>query len=386
VKNIENRFSVLLKTILIGFLVVLVLVFDKNIERIIIVFLTYLVSSTLRNKRISFIFLRTFFLGLITGLIIGNFFLYIYISNQTDFQGKNYNTGNKRIDKPAVVLLAKGESKNYNPILILKNLYKEKGYINKGIIPYNAFLHKIAYEELGSSIYNDICEKICQLLQENLGYDYDVFMTYLNTNPKLINELEGFSERYDKIILIPLFLYESEEYNKLKEIVNKKLLYSQTKLESTSFLWESEKLAKQIAVKASNIISSNNRSLTGIILFESSSSNNVNEKKHFLNRIIFNLEKYEFESNKIRIMEKINSSKFIKNNVNRLQEMGIGRIIIINCSDIIDDIKNMKEIINIIDKVSKTEGIQIDYISGWGIGEDLLNELEYQTRIVNLTD
>ncbi len=153
-------------------------------------------------------------------------------------------------------------------------------------------------------------------------------------------------------------------------------------METTPLLWESEKLPKQIALKMANIIESKNRSMTGVILMRSDKIPNIKQENEFLSKIIENMNRYEFDSSKILISETNNLSKTIKKNVHRLQEKGVSKIIIISTSNLVDDINTKRNINHIINNIN--ENINIQYVDGWGIGEDLINELEYKARIVNL--
>lgn len=386
-KSIKFRFFVFVKAILLGLLIILFLIFNKNIERILLISTTIVIYSLLQEKEIDLNFFNIIIVGIFIGVIVGNLTVYWYINNREDnMQEKKFHIAiqENTDSKTAVVLIARGEGENFNPISILKDIYNNEGIIKKILAPIDVFFHKLAYEEMGSSKYNNLCEGLRNSLQESLGYNYTVYLTYSNSNPNIESELEKFIRNYDKIILTPLFLYENNNYKKLMNYMDNKILYSQTKLKKTPLLWESEKLSKQLALKVANAINSKDRSMTGIILIRSENNSNISQEKEFLNRIIKNMKNYEFDSNKILVSDGKNLSKSIKNNVYSLQEKGVSKIILMSTSNLMDDINTKRNINRIINDIN--EDITIQYIDGWGIGENLINDLEYKVRISNLKE
>jgi protoheme ferro-lyase len=97
------------------------------------------------------------------------------------------------------------------------------------------------------------------------------------------------------------------------------------------------------------------------------------------------MKKHGYDVNKVLTVDFIDS-KSIKIGVHKLQERGINKVIVVSMSSLIDNVSRQWKIDNIVKDISSKEQIKIIYINGWGIGENLLNELEINIRLSKLKD
>jgi len=352
-----------------------------NIERLTIVLITLLLGSILSKGKIAIIKSIPMILILFTiGFTIGNLCLFFYVNNE---ETTIYNSFTKDSQNDtAVILFAKGEPEIFDTITISKIIYDNSNLTGKLLAPLNIFKYKLSYEEMGSSKYVIKCNELKRTLQIRLGEEYDVYMRYLDIEPKLVKGFNFFSENYDRIIVVPLFLYDNSKLQDVFSIITNELIYSKTKVLFTPTLWESKKISKQVALKIAEIIPSNNRKLTGILILDNEITPNTEANNVLLGNVIDFLKAYEFDEDKVMYITGKNLNN-IDVKIYSLREKGVNTVVIINISDIVQNIKEIKNIIDLIEKLSK-DNINFRYINGWGIEEELINELEYQIRLKRL--
>lgn len=380
---IKTKVYLAIKSLVMGILIILFLISKGNIERLILFFATLILISILKGLKFNTFHISTCIVSIIIGTILGNIMVFYYTNTLAPTIKEEYTVEKENYNKSAVILIGKGESPVYDYHEILKKLYKQNKAIDFWKAPIEAFKHKLAYEDLGKSKYNDLCKEIENKLQGRLGEEYKVYSTFLSIRPRFSNEISRISKNYNKIILVPLFLVESDNYKQLTSEVKKGLVNTQTVVRITPLFWKSEKLAKQIAIKVIESGEVTNKNLAGMIILKDNKNTNFKQENTFASKIIKYMGKYDFNIDKT-VYFKYSDLSVMDKAVHKLQEEGVNQLIIISYSSLIDDIKKQWDINKITKKLSKKEKIKIRYIKGWGIGENLLNELELKIRLANL--
>lgn len=383
--SIDNKILILIKSVLLGLLIIGFLIFKGNTERLFIVALILIIINIVKSAKPKLNCVMLVLFGLIIGYILGNFILfYSIVSSDNDYTDPTEdNTSEKKISKSAIIILSNGEPYLYSFSVIFKKIYREKSLIKKINAPIEAFKYKIAYENLGSSKYIGLCNRIKDNLNIRLGSDYDLYSAYFNISPYIYDEVTRLSKKYEKVILVPLLLGESEEYQKLKKSIQKDFINVQTDIKFSPFLWQSKKLSKQLLEKSIEIIGKKSRSDSGIILMISDRES-IYDQSVFCNELMAKMVKSDFQKEKIICLKYNNDEDILLNSMHKLKRKGVNNIIIISISTLQENIKEQYAIGKLIKKTSEREFIDIHYINGWGIGENLLNELEYKIRITNL--
>ncbi len=384
VYQIDKSIYLILASALLGCLLIIFYVFDGNLERVSIVVITLILISIMKKSFFNTRAILIFFMTFICSSIISNIAIYYYVVNYRENYIKEYNIDEEKHNETAVIILGEGEYPTYTPIMILKNLYKEERLIEKTIAPIKVFNKKIAYEDLGRSKYNDICKEISDTLQIRLGMNYHLYITFLESKPNFYKEIIEIKKSYDKIILVPLILSKTKRYEELLTAISNDTLKYEGDIKLTPLLWNSDKLANQITRKVLYINDENDISLSGIVIIDSKNYINNRDENIFYKKVADKLVDYGLNSNKITIMRGDITKDKLHSSVHRLQEEGTNNIMVLSISSISDDIEKKHILKEIISDISREELIRISYIDGWGIGEDLLNELEYKIRLANL--
>ncbi|WP_079492998.1 hypothetical protein [Maledivibacter halophilus] len=379
---------ILIKSILLGLLLIGFLIFKGNIERLIIVALILIIINIFKSAKFKANCILVVLSGIIIGYILGNFLLfYSILSSDNGYKYSrrdNIEEGkDNKLSKPAVIIFSNGEPYLYDSSIVLKNIYNGKSFIKKAKAPIEAFKYKMAYENMGSSKYSDLCNRIKDNLAIRLGVDYDLYSAYFNVYPFLYDEIVKLSKRYEKIILVPLILGESEEYQILKKQIEEDFININTDIRFSPFLWESKKLPKQILEKSIKAIGNDLREASGIILIISDRES-IYDQTIFSNRLIAIMEQANFEKEKIICLKHNDDENLLLKSIHNLKTKGASNILIISISTLLENVKDQYNIGEWVKSAAKKEFIDIKYINGWGIGENLLNELEYKIRITNL--
>lgn len=381
---INDRFLIFIKALLLSLLIIGFLIFDGNIERLFIIALTLIIINILKSIKLKINLSLLIIFGLIVGYILGNIVLYYSVNSidNNNYHDKNIKRYEKKLTKPAVVIFSEGEPYKFESFNIIKNIYGEKSVVKKINAPIEVLKYKIAYENMGNSKYVDLCNRIEENLKFRLGTDYDLYSSYFNIDPYIYEEIDRLSKQYEKLILVPLMLSESEEYKTFKNTIDEKFLNSDTDIKITPLLWKSQKLARQILDKSIKVVDKEKIYSTGIILLISNEES-FYEQSIFSNEVIRRMQKSKFQKDKI-ISLKYNNEELLLQSIKKLKGKGANNIVIISISSLHKGIREQYKMNKLIKKVEKKNSIKIHYISGWGIGENLLNELEYKIRITNL--
>ena len=108
---INDRFFLLFKSLLLSLLIMGLMVFDGNIERVFIVAATLMIISVIRNFKLKINYTFLIFIGLIIGYILGNFLLYYSADINNNSIGRN-DGDDERLKKPAVKHKLRHPNKN----------------------------------------------------------------------------------------------------------------------------------------------------------------------------------------------------------------------------------------------------------------------------------
>lgn len=375
-----DKFLFFIKSFFLGILTVCLLIFNDNLERIVIFLVTLTIVSIIKAIKINTKYICIMIIGIIMGFILFDFLVFFWI---IDFDEYIYQEQKSSIDSNqcAVLIISNGEPEIFDYQLLFKRLYSNHNLTKLLFAPVEIFKIKLAYEKQGKSMYIDLVNEIKETLQNRLGPEYVVYSSYLNTSPLFDREISRLSEIYNKIIIVPLFLSETIEYKDIKKVINNSS-NSNIIMRVMPLLWKSEKLNKQLVKKASKMTEEKN--LTGIIILEKDKYSNKVQTNIFVNKLIKNLEKAGFDNKKIIYINSDKYGNLLNKSISSIQENGVNKIIIISISDIIDDIKTQTYIKNLLSKISKNEGMDILYIYGWGVDDNLFDELEYKIRLFNL--
>ncbi|WP_432664754.1 ferrochelatase [Wukongibacter baidiensis] len=380
---INDRFYLFLKSLLLGLLLIGVMVLKGNTERLLTIVSTLLIINILSNIKFRFNHSFIIVIGLIIGYILGNFILYYSFINNDNNQGFTRKNYNEKITRPAVIIFSIGEPTTYELPVVLNNIYGDKSIIRKITAPIEVSKYKVAYENIGGSRNMDLSNRIKDDLETRLGVDYDLYVAYFNTAPLIYEEIERLGKRYEKIILVPLMLSESKEYIGMKKAVEENFLNNDTRIKITPLLWKSQKLSKQILKQIIEKTGWDKVDSTGIILLMSSRYS-FYEQSIFCNDVISKMEKINFDKDNIVCLKYDNKEKLFLKAVRKLRERSVDSILVISVARLQDDIIDQNRISKLVKKASKKEYVDIEYINGWGIDENLLNELEYNIRITNI--
>ncbi|WP_459195412.1 hypothetical protein [Wukongibacter baidiensis] len=360
-----------------------VMVLKGNTERLLTIVSTLLIINILSNIKFRFNHSFIIVIGLIIGYILGNFILYYSFINNDNNQGFTRKNYNEKITRPAVIIFSIGEPTTYELPVVLNNIYGDKSIIRKITAPIEVSKYKVAYENIGGSRNMDLSNRIKDDLETRLGVDYDLYVAYFNTAPLIYEEIERLGKRYEKIILVPLMLSESKEYIGMKKAVEENFLNNDTRIKITPLLWKSQKLSKQILKQIIEKTGWDKVDSTGIILLMSSRYS-FYEQSIFCNDVISKMEKINFDKDNIVCLKYDNKEKLFLKAVRKLRERSVDSILVISVARLQDDIIDQNRISKLVKKASKKEYVDIEYINGWGIDENLLNELEYNIRITNI--
>ena len=98
------------------------------------------------------------------------------------------------------------------------------------------------------------------------------------------------------------------------------------------------------------------------------------------------MEESGFEKDNVICLKYDGKEKLLKNSIRLLSGRGVDNVMIISVSGLQDEIKEQSDLINQAKKATKKEYVNVIYINGWGISENLLNELELKIRMANIKD
>lgn len=381
---INDRFFLIFKSLLLGLVIIGLMVFDGNIERVFIVVATLMIITIIKNFKLKINYTFLTLIGLIIGYILGNFLLYYSADVNNNSIGRN-NSDDEKLKKPAVIIFMDGEPGSFDLSSALNNIYNDDSIIRKINAPMEIFQSKVAYENVGSSKNTELCNRIRDDLKQRLGMDYDVYIAYFNTKPLINEEINRLGEKYEKLILVPLMLSESENYSKLINTIEDYSLNSDVDMKITPFLWRSKKLSKELLKKTIKTTGKDNIDDTGVILLMSERYN-FYEQGIFCNEVMSRMEESGFDKDNVICLKYDGKEKLLQKSIRLLSGRGVDNVIIISVSRLQDEIREQNSLIKQAKKATKKEYVNVIYINGWGISENLLSELELKIRMANIKD
>lgn len=380
---INYIFYLFIQSLLLGLLIIVFLIFKGNIERLCIIALTLITVGIFKNSKFKFNYTPWVLGGLVIGYILGNVLLYYSLMAYTEGAAKKEDINEEKLSKPAVIMFYGGEPSTFDLSVTLKNIYNDKSIIKRINAPIETFKSKMAYENLGSSKNIDLSSRVKDDLQSRLGGDYDVYLSYFNISPTVYEEVKRLGKAYEKLILVPLILTESQEYREFKKYIEERVENDDIDIKVIPLLWSSQKLCRQITERSRALIGEGNVNSTGVILLISN-GDSIYEQSIFSNYILGKMQKLKFDKDKIISLKYDDNDELFLSSINRLRERGAHNIQIISISKFHEDIEVQNRINKLIKKASRKGLGDIQYINGWGIGENLLNEIEYKVRLENL--
>jgi len=190
----------------------------------------------------------------------------------------------------SVIVLAKGEAEDYNPLALIRNYYKkeETGVEQKSkfLQPFEFFKEKQKYKniiksqsiglskndiqlEMPGNPYKKISKKIVTILEESF-LAFDMYQEIFVNDWPTINQglLTAISRGSSKIAILNLFTSESFEYHLALEEMNK-IDYSNIGITvtQTEFLGQNDKIQDAVAKQIAEVIPSSSDLLdVGVIL------------------------------------------------------------------------------------------------------------------------
>lgn len=384
IKNMKALFfSMVFSIFVIGYLVGFGL-----LERCSIVGLTIFFCIFIKNiRKISFMQFCTGVGGLIVGILLCSHFLFFFEYKDESRKESIYAEEN---ENTAVLLVYEGEPERYDLPIHLKNMNRNDSLKEKIFLPMRLYQYKRIYENIGISKYKDISRRIGQKLSNHLDHGYDIYISYLNDQPYYKDVIceKVLRQKYKKMIIAPIFLTESLNYQYVVHQLEMENLYTSKKsLKFMTPLWDGEKITKAIVKEVCK--ENEDKKDIGIILMgnmkgEGVMSKAVNQERKFMENIKKELIKNGFEERKIKFTEQIFKEEAINKNLGELQEYGIGKILLVGIDDVLDKIENQYRIEKLIKKMKGIENLDIKYMKGWGEKDLIIEELEYRMRLMNV--
>lgn len=373
-KNIRQTFL----SLLLGVLVVLGLVYGGIIERGIIFCIPFILIGLIKGFVIRDI--KGIIVALLVGILCSNIGLLIYYSDI--FTGEEYVKAENR-ENTAIVLLTDGEPVRYDVGGILKNTYNGKSVKNKILAPLTAYKYKRAYERMGSSKYNEISIGIREDLIERLRINYDVLLYYYEDVPYIYKDIDRLSRSYDKIIICPIAMGYTYQYEKLEKLIDMRLINNNSSITKLPFLWQSKKLMRGMYLSITKEIPSYKAHMSGVVLLLSEDVG-LYEQTIFASELTQRLTNYGIDKKDILPVVLKDDYKDFKKALNLLAGKDIFDVVVINIGSVENKVLNKRAAEEIIKYEKENRNMKIDYISGWGISDELMDEIEYEIRINNL--
>ncbi|QXM05800.1 CbiX/SirB N-terminal domain-containing protein [Crassaminicella indica] len=389
-KAIENL-KVLFLSIVFSIFSICYLVSFGFLERLSVAILTIFFCIFIKNiKKVKLSYICTVLCGMIVGILLCNYVLFFFeykeeCKNEFIYKEENENT--------AVLLVYDGEPERYDLPILLKNMNRKYSLKENIFLPLRLYRYKRVYEKVGISRYNYISRSIGQKLSNHLDDGYDIYISYLNNKPyyEEVFYEKVLKQKYKKIIIVPVFLTESINYKNIVHKLEMDHLYNRKNiLKFMNPLWNGEKIIKSIVQEACN--EDGEKKEMGIILIGSMDimvnkdiePKAVNQQRLFMEKIKKGLIKNGFEERKIKFLRQNLNDSEINNILGELQQYGVGKILFIGIDDILDKIENQYKIEKSIEKIKRTEELDIKYMKGWGESDLVIEELEFRIRLLNV--
>lgn len=384
--NIFNNMKAFIYSILFSGFFVGYLVCADIIETCLLIILTMFIYIFAKNiKKVDLGYFCTVITGILIGCVLSSYGLY-FLEYKDEYKDELIHVEKK--SSTAVLLIYEGEPKRYDIPILLENIKREGGIKSKIVTPFKLYKYKKAYDHLGTSRYRKISKKISEEVSKHLDEGYDVFNAYLNDRPsyETIMKEKIIEGNYEKIIAVPVFLTESDNY-KLIFSELEKLSMKDCKLKIMTPLWNSEKMVKFFTREVCRNDESERRQM-GIILVGENDKNRkgieiktLKQQKLFAEKIRNALVGNGFKRSQIKFTKVTPSDLDIKETIEELQQFGVHKILLLGINDLVDKIENQYEIDRVMAKFKDTE---IEYIKGFGESELFVDELEFRIRLINI--
>ncbi|MFZ5965862.1 MAG: hypothetical protein ACOYVK_01610 [Bacillota bacterium] len=363
-----------------------------SVERYAIIFISlFLFYIILQCRSLNFILIMHLIVGLGIGLLIGCYSLAFFryddnLKKETINIDQNGNT--------AVLLIFNGEPITYDLPIQLNNHLRSIKFHKRLQLPLKLYQNKRAYERIGVSKYKETSLLIEQRLKKLFTEYYDLYIAYRNDIPYYYQVMgtKLYKENYEKIIVVPVFLTESDEYKKIVNALSiQQLNFKTSKVKYMVPLWNSEKMVKLIVKKVDDALEDYHPSDVGIILLgtyisnsEDKSPSGKKEEYLFMESVKSVLTDRGFDERKIKLDDTYLREQDINGKIEEMQEYGVGRVILVYVGDICDTIENQDRLERMITSLEIDTDVDIHYISGWGDNQLLVDELEYRIRLMNV--
>ncbi|MEW9123704.1 MAG: hypothetical protein AB2421_13425 [Thermotaleaceae bacterium] len=382
--------------LLSGLFIISFLIFYGFLERLSIFLLgIHCCYFIMKHRKWSVQYVVTLIIAFVVGIISMTWWnIYTFtgqVSQSTDIQQeKGKNT--------AVLLVMKGEPEYYDISLLLEKMDRTNKFSTSIKKIKDLYQYKRAYEISGASQYNTRAESLYNKLAELLNSDYDLFLSFMDSPPyyEYLSQDIFLHTKYEKVIIVPLFLTESTDYAKIIENSNERIQQmGQSNLRYTQPLWSSDKLVRSMIQETERHIKGYGSNNLGIILM----SNNHGIKKDlevtnaslrqemlFMENIKRQMIKRGYEERKIKFVGSYLPNKSLSDAMEELQQYGVGEICIVSISDFIDNILNVAHVEKKIKEMDEEKGYNVVYIKGWGDTNLLVEELENRIRLLKVEE
>ncbi|RKD34289.1 ferrochelatase [Thermohalobacter berrensis] len=390
IKDIKNEIFYIL---LFVFFFNLFLAYEDPIENVFLIIsysgliMIFKNRSKLNTKR-RIIFLIIFMLIF---YIISVFFLFTQSYNmnlKTSYIGR-------KSEKTAVLLTYYGEDNMFNMGKRINDLKMDENFINKVKAPFILHKTKRNYEEIGQSDYIKNTIKVKKEVEKRLNENYKVYLGYLKST-KYIEEIliNIVNDGYYKIIVVPVFITEGNEFTELKERINNLKLFNQNiYIKWTEPLWDSEKIINSYVEKILFETDINKTSDTGILLIGHGERGYGREEyiEGIKQDLLFRKKIKNYLVNDIKIGKnkiKLAWMNYVEPNYvyefQRLLEYGVGNIICLYVNPSATNIENYTIAFEIKEEVEIPEGVKVKVVDGFLNDAYFIEELVSRIKFTNL--
>lgn len=368
----------IISSLLLGINIIISMMFWGHIERITIFIMPLLILVILKN--IEFRNLLKAVLSIAIGMIattVGMYFIYAGILRlEEDDMGKE-------MDNTAVVLITDGEPVRYEMDRILKNIYKDESLFYKVFAPLKAFNHRSAYEYLGTSKYEQISTAIKNKLNYRLSMDYDVLLYHYYDEPYISDDIDRLSRNYEKIILAPISMGNTHEYDELEALINMRLINNNSTITKIPFLWQSKKLMRSMYFEIAKEIPTARAHVSGVVMLMAEDLG-LYEQTIFASELTQRLVNYGIDKKAILPIVYKPNGKTLRSALSLMADKELYDVVVVNISSLENNILERETAEKVVMQYEKNRRMNIKYISGWGISNELMDEIEYEIRINNL--
>lgn len=290
-------------------------------------------------------------------------------------------------DETVILLIAEGESKNYNLNERLTQIYYEKGNKSYLTAMKELYKYKSYYNEIGSSDFKEESEKMASDLRNKLDSNYKVVNSYLYSKPYFENQLEDIiSKGYKNIILCPVFMTEGEEYDIFRDRYDNLNLsiYNLNQIDILDTFYKSERLAMFYKDEIINNVKNKDKDV-GVLMVGLQNKNNLEQDILFREKIqeYIDLEEKKYDIQiKLPLLE--NNKKDIIKSGEELLEYGIDELYVVLPTFTIDTIYT-KHLVQSIFKELDMGNTKFYYISPINKSIAIVNEIFTKISLINQT-